>query len=287
MAAISLSNEQRHDEYLRLLRLIGYKTIVINKYPQLKEVYDIIIQNPSYLYCLMKIFDCKWVHPEYKSTNINNPDIHKMWMDMQSAVMSTHVVADVITKDGIGKEFSNTITPDVTAYAILDHVRDMNAVRDAVPIEYNDSDIFKVISYHKNDYENDYKKLKGEEEVIEPKNESLLSKHKNSSYEILDEEDEYGMMAAEDTPYDYYDDTEELSYAKDGWNSIQRSTDRPKSGTKVLVCGYIYRGVIEYVTGTYEGHDEWDLELNNKFVPNFHVLYWQPIHEVEGAEEEI
>ena len=206
MPAFSLSNEQRHDEYLRLLRLIGYKTIVINKYPQLKEVYETIIQNPSYLYCLMKLFDCKWVHPEYKSANINS-DIHKMWMDMESEVMSTHAVTDVITKDGIGKEYSNIITPDVTAYAILDHVRDMNTVRDAVPIEYNDSDIFKVISYHKNDYENNYKKMKGEdggEEVIGLKNESFTKEHNNVLYPVLEEEDGYGMMAAEDMP-DYGD----------------------------------------------------------------------------------
>ena len=130
-------------------------------------------------------------------------------------------------------------------------------------------------------------------------NNSVVKQNEGVSkpYKIDDEESDVSMVA-EDTGYygygklDYglvkedFDYDERKRRKNDRWFSVKESR-KPCVGEKYIICGYCYPGVVDYITGIYEGSDNWSTVYDNRNNPEFKVLYWRDIEEIKGIENEM
>ena len=91
---------------------------------------------------------------------------------------------------------------------------------------------------------------------------------------------EYGLVK-EDFDYD-----ERKRRKNDRWFSVKESR-KPCVGEKYIICGYCYPGVVDYITGIYEGYGNWNTIYDNGNKPEFKVLYWRDIEEIKGIENEM
>lgn len=133
--------------------------------------------------------------------------------------------------------------------------------------------------------------------------ENISSKsQRGRKYELVDDS-ECCMVAEESPVYGYgygknmenkldygltsddfdYDKKKQKNYR---WISVKESR-KPVIGEKYMICGYCYRGVVDYITGIYEGCGNWSTVYDNGNNPEFRVLYWKDIEEIDGIEDEM
>ena len=121
----------------------------------------------------------------------------------------------------------------------------------------------------------------------------------SKSYKMVDDEenDDVSMVAEDNSYYSYgkldyglvkddFDYDERKRRKNDRWFSVKESR-KPCVGEKYIICGYCYPGVVDYITGIYEGYGNWSTVYDNGNNPEFKVLYWRDIEEIEGIENEM
>ena len=130
-------------------------------------------------------------------------------------------------------------------------------------------------------------------------NNSVVKQNEGVSnpYKIGDDEDDVSMVAEDIGYYGYgkldyglvkedFDYDERKRRKNDRWFSVKESR-KPCVGEKYIICGYCYPGVVDYITGIYEGYDNWSTVYDNGNNPEFKVLYWRDIEELVGVEHEM
>ena len=130
-------------------------------------------------------------------------------------------------------------------------------------------------------------------------NNSVVKQNEGVSkpYKIGDNESDASMVAEDIGYYGYreldyglvkedFDYDERKRRKNDRWFSVKESR-KPCVGEKYIICGYCYPGVVDYITGIYEGYDNWNTVYDNGNNPEFKVLYWRDIEEIKGIENEM
>ena len=132
-------------------------------------------------------------------------------------------------------------------------------------------------------------------------NNSVVKQNESVSkpYKIVDDEENDDVsMVAEDNSYcsygkldyglvkDDFDYDERKRRKNDRWFSVKESR-KPCVGEKYIICGYCYPGVVDYITGIYEGYGNWNTVYDNGNNPEFKVLYWRDIEEIKEIENEM
>ena len=121
----------------------------------------------------------------------------------------------------------------------------------------------------------------------------------SKSYKMVDDEenDDVSMVAEDNSYYSYgkldyglvkddFDYDKRKRRKNDRWFSVKESR-KPCVGEKYIICGYCYPGVVDYITGIYEGYGNWSTVYDNGNNPEFKVLYWRDIEEIKGIENEM
>lgn len=130
-------------------------------------------------------------------------------------------------------------------------------------------------------------------------NNSVVKQNEGVSklYKIDDDESDVSMVAEDIGYYGYgkldyglmkedFDYDERKRRKNDRWFSVKESR-KPCVGEKYIICGYCYPGVVDYITGIYEGYGNWNTVYDNGNNPEFKVLYWRDIEEISGVENEM
>lgn len=244
------------NEYERLLEIYGFKRLA-QKDKNFNMLYSIIKQEPKYMGALMKIFDAKWIDSDFRSEEPDkkDKDLYTMWEKMYNKFQFSRELSL--------EHISNALSTSI----IQDHMMDMNDVRKCEDFQFKEEEIKKELIEAGKEQEAENKKSSSDEK-------SVVHEAKNYYADFDDEEE---LMVAEDQL--------EYNTTNNKWISVLNK-QKPELEEHTLLCGYVYRGVIEYTVGTYMGGNEWDTIYDHiDYYPDYKVLYWMRIPEIPDIEE--